>query len=305
MAQGKQRCIEFSGRGVLRIAGADRVAFLQGLVSNDVAAVSPERAVYACLLSAQGKFQFDFFLLADGDALLLETDRARLGDLMKRLRIYTLRSAIEIADVSDHFAVLALPDASGAAGAAAPFHGGVAFIDPRVAGLGARAIVPRERLSEAIAGFLPAPIADYKRARLSLGVPESPIDLVPESSTLMESNIDRLNGIAWDKGCYMGQELTARMRYRGLAKKKLMIVRFAGEAPAPATPISDGAREAGEMRSSLVENGEGIGLALVRLEAAAKALNGEVTLECAGTRLAPALPAYLPPETLAPETAKG
>jgi folate-binding protein YgfZ len=296
-------------RGIVRIGGADRVAFLQGLVSNDVAAVSPTRAVYACLLTAQGKFQFDFFMLAyrdsaDGDSLLLETDDARLGDLMKRLRLYKLRSAVDIADVSADFAVWALPDAKGEAGAAEGFHGGVKFVDPRLASLGARALMPKAKTAAATADFLRASAADYERRRLALGVPDSPHDLVPEDSTLMESNIDALAGISWDKGCYMGQELTARMRYRGLAKKKIFIVRFAGEAPPPGTPITDGVREAGEMRSSLVENGEGIGLALLRLDAAGKALNGEVTLKSAGADLTPALPDYLPRDLLAAATVK-
>lgn len=296
-----ERFIELKARGVLRVSGADRVAFLQGLVSNDVAAVSPARAVYACLLTAQGKFQFDFFIVAHGDSLLLETDRARLPDLLKRLRLFKLRSAVEFTDASESFAVLALLGARGAEGAAEVIHGGVKFIDPRLAALGARVVVPRENLAASIAALPAASIADYARTRLSLGVPESPHDLVPEDSTLMESNIDALNGIAWDKGCYMGQELTARMRYRGLAKKKIFKVRFSGEAPPSGTPISDGAREAGEMRSSLVENGEGVGLALLRLDAAAKALHGEVKLQSAGVELTPALADYLSPEILTSE----
>lgn len=300
----QQNCVELPARGILRVGGADRVSFLQGLVTNDVAAASPTQAVYACLLTAQGKFQFDFFVLTLGDSLLLETDRARLGELMKRLRMYKLRSAVELTDVSENFAVFAMSEAKGEAGAAEAFHGGVKFIDPRLASLGARVVVPRENAPAATAGFDRDSFADYERHRLALGVPDSPFDLVPEESTLMESNADVLNAIAWDKGCYMGQELTARMRYRGLAKKKIFIVRFAGEAPPPGTPISDGAREAGEMRSSLVENGEGIGLALLRLEAAGKALKGEVTLKSAGVDLTPALPEYMPRDLLAGETVK-
>lgn len=295
---GTARFIELQARGVLRLSGADRTAFLQGLVSNDVAAVSPQRAIYACLLSAQGRFQFDFFIIADDQSLLLETEHARLPDLVKRLRLFKLRSAVEMTDASGHFAVLALPDASGMVGAAEAFHGGISFIDARCAGLGARALVPRENLPAATAGLTAAPFAAYERLRLSHGVPEAPLDLVPEHSTLIESNIDALNGIAWDKGCYMGQELTARMHYRGLAKKKLFKVTFAGDAPPPGTVVSDGTREAGEMRSSLVENGEGLGLALLRLDAVRRALNGEAILKSAGAVLTPALVPYLPPETL-------
>lgn len=297
--QGTARFIEWTGRGVVRIGGTDRVSFLQGLVTADVESVSPARAVYGCLLTAQGRFQFDFFIAGHGDSLLLETDRARAADLVKRLRLYKLRAAVDLADVSESFAVLALPDRSGEAGAAENFHGGVAFVDPRRSALGSRAIVPRENLSTAKAGLAAAPPIDYERIRLSQGVPEAPLDLVPEQSTLLESNVEALNAIAWDKGCYIGQELTARMRYRGLTKKKIFKVAFEGEAPPPGAPVSDGAREAGEMRSALVDGGHGIGLALLRIDAVRKALDGEVTLKSAGVVLTPALPAYLPAETLA------
>src|SRR5579884_1775909 len=100
--------IELPGRGVLRLAGDDRVSFLQGLVSNDVSAVGPDRAVYACLLTPQGKFLHDFFLVSAGDALLIDCEDSRRGDLLDRLKRFKLRSKIEIADVSDAYQAVAM-----------------------------------------------------------------------------------------------------------------------------------------------------------------------------------------------------
>jgi len=266
-------------RGVLALTGADTRPFLQGLISNDVTKVTPTRAIWAALLTAQGKWLHDFFVTEVDGAVLLEAERERLPDLAKRLRLYKLRSQIEIAP-RDDLAVAALwPDAAldalGLAhepGAAAPRAGGVVHVDPRLAALGARAVVPRDRLDAALAGFDRAPVADYDRLRLSLGVPDGSRDFVPEKSILLENGVDELNGVDWKKGCYVGQELTARTKYRGLIKKRLMPVGIDGPLPAPGTLVMLGAREAGEMRSAA----DGIGLALLRLEMVdAAALEGE------------------------------
>src|ERR1700719_2079252 len=95
--------IALPDRGVLRVSGEDRVAFLQGLVSNDVAAVAPDHAVYACLLTPQGKFLHDLFLITDGDSLLIECESPRRDDLMRRLKTFKLRSKVDVADATDEF----------------------------------------------------------------------------------------------------------------------------------------------------------------------------------------------------------
>jgi folate-binding protein YgfZ len=266
-------------RGALSVAGPDARPFLQGLISNDVTKVTPARAVHAGLLTAQGRYLHDFIVAAHGDGLLLETERARLGDLRKRLTIYKLRSKVTI-EPADDLAVAVLWPAAAAAhvglpaepGAAAPRDGGVVLVDPRLAALGVRALVPAARLDAALAGIARGDGADYDRHRLALGVPDGSRDLVSEKSLLLENGFDELNGVDWQKGCYVGQELTARTKYRGLVKKRLLPVAIDGPAPAPGTPITLGAREAGEMRSAA----DGIGLALLRLEMVdAAALEGE------------------------------
>lgn len=260
-------------RAVLAIGGPDRALFLQGLVSNDVSRVSGAHAVYAALLTPQGKYLHDFMLVESGAALWLDGEAARLADLKRRLSVYRLRAKVTLDERPDLAvaavfggSVLALPAEPGAAQA---FGDGVAFTDPRLAALGARVIAPRDSLAAALrdAGAAETGFADYDRLRLSLGVPDGSRDLVLDKSILLESGFDELNGVDWNKGCYIGQELTARTKYRGLIKKRLFPVRIDGPAPEPGAIITLAGREAGEMRSSR----DGIGIALLRLEALAEA----------------------------------
>jgi hypothetical protein len=257
------------GRGVLAIAGPDRVSFLQGLVSNDATRVSDRRAVYAALLTPQGKYLHDFIMMERGDAIWLDAEAARLSDLKRRLSIYRLRAKVTLDERPD-MAVAAIFGSmtlglSGEVGAARPLEAGIAFTDPRVATLGARAILPRETIRSVLtaAGAVEADFAEYDRLRLSLGIPDGSRDLVLDKSILLESGFDELHGVDWDKGCYIGQELTARTKYRGLIKKRLFPVRIDGPAPEAGAIIEHDGHEAGEMRSSR----DGTGLALLRLEA--------------------------------------
>src|SRR5213082_1894489 len=246
-------------RGILAVSGPDRRAFLQGLVSNDVEKVAPDRAVYAALLTAQGKYLHDFIMATAGDAIWLDAEAARLADLKRRLSMYRLRAKVAIDDLADLAVAavfgegareaLGLPEQ---AGAARPFREGLAFADPRLAALGARVILPRDQLRAALegVGLAETDLAGYDRHRLSLGVPDGSQDLLVEKSILLESGFDELNGVDWQKGCYVGQELTARTKYRGLIKKRLFPVRIDGPAPPPGTIINGDGKEAGEMRSS-------------------------------------------------------
>jgi hypothetical protein len=290
---------ELSARGVIEVAGEDRVAFLQGLVSNDVAKATPERAIYAALLTAQGRYLFDFFILAQGNALYLDAEAARLAELLKRLTIYRLRAKVSLADASARFAVAAAWG-NGATntlglsstGAAKEFAAGIAYLDPRLEALGARFMLPRERGVDAIAqaGFARADAAAYDRHRLALGVPDSSRDLEIEKALLMESGFDELNGIDWQKGCYMGQELTARMKYRALVKKRLLPVTVAGAMPAPGTAIMLDGSEAGELLSGR----DGRAMALLRLDAVERAAEG-ATLTAGDAQVTPEQPAWMKP----------
>jgi folate-binding protein YgfZ len=284
-------------RGILRLSGPDRVSFLQGLVSNDVRKIAADRAIWAAMLTAQGKYLHDFFIADLDYAWLIEGEGERIADLQRRLSLYKLRAKIAIENVSNDWEVWQGWGESAAsafdlteAGEAHALEGGIVFVDPRLAALGVRLLMPRATASAILAarGFAPGDAADWDRLRLGLGVPEGSRDLVEEKSILLESGFDELNGVAWDKGCYIGQELTARTKYRGLIKKRLMPVELTGALPAPGTIILRDTAEAGEMRSGR----DGIALALLRLDA----LDGSV-LKAGTTEIRPRRPAWLAPET--------
>ena len=142
----------------------------------------------------------------------------------------------------------------------------------------------------------PAPrlwIADRHRAKGEALVPDEPPVLAVEKATLLESGFDELNGVDWDKGCYMGQELTARTKYRGLVKKRLVPVIFDGPPPAPETPVMLGEKQAGELRSSLPGDDGGIGLALLRLDSMAEADETGTALKAGEVTVTPAKPSWM------------
>ncbi len=261
-------------RSPVSVEGEDRQAFLQGLISNDTRRVSETQAVFSAFLTPQGKFLHDFSVAEVGGRYLLDPETERRADLIKRLSMYRLRSKVKVVDAVADWAVVVFagPRAleklglSPIAGTAKPLGGGVVFVDPRLPELGARAFLPRAdaEASAQAAGFSAAPITEFERLRVALGVPSGSRDLVPDKGILLENGFEELHAIDWEKGCYMGQELTARTRYRGLVRKRLLPVEISGAAPAPGTPLMLGGVEAGEFRS-LSPDGKS-GLAMVRLE---------------------------------------
>jgi folate-binding protein YgfZ len=283
-------------RGLVALRGADARDLLQGVVSSDIERVTSASATYGALLTPQGKYLFDFVIVQIGDALVLDTERARLDDLMRRLLMYRLRAKVEIEDRSDELEVAAVLGDDVAArlglpaqpGAARALNDGVVLIDPRLARLGGRAVLPRGQMAPALEdlGFAPLPPAAYEQARLALGVPDGSRDLVVDRSTLLESGFEELHGVDFQKGCFVGQELTARMKYRGLVRKRLMPVAFEGPPPAPGTPIRLDGKDAGEMRSSQ----DGRGIALLRLEQVARAAEAGVPLLAEATEVIPHKP---------------
>ena len=285
-------------RGVLEIGGADRREFLQGLISNDTRKLTAARALYAAFLTPQGKYLHDFFLAELGETLLLDGERARLADLKRRLSIYKLRAKVTIGDASEKFVVAAAfgADALGKLGlaaeaaAATSFADGIAYVDPRLAALGARLLLPTASGTTDLdaKGFARTDAAAYDRLRLSLGIPDGSRDLAVEKAILLEAGFDELHGVDWDKGCYIGQELTARTKYRALIKKRLMPVRVEGPLPEPGSPVMLGDQEAGEIRSG---SGD-LALALLRLEAVEAAAKAGTPLTAGTARISPIKPAW-------------
>ncbi len=267
------RYVVLEDRGLIGIEGEDAREFLQGLISNDVRGVAPDRAIHAAFLTPQGKYLHDFFIIEDNGGLLLDCESRRLDDLKRRLGIYKLRAKVALANRSEAFVVAALIGDGALAtlglpgetpGAAARFADGVAYVDPRLAAAGARVVLPRDGAATALenAGFAAAERSDYDALRIRLGLADGSRDMEVEKAILLENGFDELHGVDWDKGCYMGQELTARTRYRGLIKKRLVPVTVEGPLPAPGTPVMFEDKQAGEIRSGV----EGAALALMRLE---------------------------------------
>lgn len=286
-------------RTPVAVEGEDRQTFLQGLISNDTRRVTETQAVYSAFLSPQGKFLHDFAVAEAGGRYLLDAEAERRADLIKRLSMYRLRSKVKVVDASADWAVVVFagPNAlsklglAPTAGLAKPLGGGVVFVDPRLPALGARAFLPHSEVETlaGAAGFSAAPFEQYDRLRIALGVPSGSRDLIPEKGILLENGFDELHGVDWDKGCYMGQELTARTRYRGLVRKRLLPVAISGEAPAPGSALMLGEVEAGELRS-LSPDGKH-GLAMVRLEHLERAR--AAGLSAGATKLRPSVPDWM------------
>ena len=190
-------------RALIRLSGEDVRGFLQGLVTNDTSGNLP---VWAALLSAQGKALFDFLLWGDGDDILIDCERDAAADLAKRLTLYRLRRAITIAvepDLAVHWAK----------------EGDLGVVDPRLSELGQRWLAPAEDGEGAD--------ADWRAHRLSLGVTEGRAELGDGTTLWLECNAVELNGVSFTKGCYVGQENTARMNWRQKVNRRLVVVPIA------------------------------------------------------------------------------
>ncbi|MEO1276318.1 MAG: folate-binding protein [Pseudomonadota bacterium] len=237
-------------RRVLRISGADHRKFLQDLVTNDINGVEGG-LVYAALLTPQGKYLADFFLAADGDGLLIDADAAQAPQLFQRLAMYKLRAAVELVE-APHKVVLFW-------GAGDPPDGAAA--DPRDPTLGWRLLSPAPDLG----AYAEGDAAQYAALRIAATVPASGQELIPNESYILEAGFDRLNGVDFRKGCYVGQEVTARMRHKTELRKGFVRVEIDGTAPPPGTPIEAEGRPAGTLYSAA----EGVGIAHLRFDRAA------------------------------------
>jgi len=250
-----------SDRAILTISGADRKKFLQGLITNDVEKLSGtpisssptsappttvNLAIYAALLTAQGKYLHDFFITEVGETLYLDCERVGLPDLFKRLMMYRLRADVTIIDGTDDFDVMAsgqpAPDAV------------VNAQDPRHKAMGYRVILKATEKRQP-----PYDINNhYDELRLTWGLPDGSRDFNRDKTLILEGNIEDLNGVDFDKGCYVGQEVTARMKHRTSLKKRLLPVKLDGDLPPHGTEITNEAgKKIGDLRSG--KEGRAIG----------------------------------------------
>lgn len=242
-------------RGTVELTGSDRVSFLNGLVSNDVSKAAPGQMIWAALLTPQGKYLLDFFVFADTQRLLLDVQRSEIAELIPKLRRFRLRAHVEIADISDNLKTYAFWQGL-------PSPSLLTAPDPRLPQAGYRCLSADNLVCNATTH-------DYAAHRIALGLPDGPPDLEPEKTLLLEAGFDELNGIDWQKGCYMGQELTARTKYRGLVKRRLLPVTLNQANLVTGTPVLADEQEVGSLRS--VEGTRG--LAMLQLSALSKPLS--------------------------------
>lgn len=243
-------------RAVIAVSGVEARDFLQGLVTADVTACVKDCALYAALLTPQGKILFEFFIVPETEnRFLIDCASARMADLVKRLSMYRLRAKVEIAPQPE-LAVAAAWEDDGST----PHMpvGTMSFADPRLSGLGVRMIAARDILARATSTFARG---DYMGHRLGLGVPDS-ADLPPDSVFALDSGLEELNGVSFKKGCYVGQEVTARMKHRATARRRFVVAESADGLPPAGTPLQSEGREMGTLASGDANRA----LALVRLD---------------------------------------
>ena len=291
-----------SNRGILSITGNDAKKFLQGLITNDINQVSETNAIYTAFLTPQGKFLYDFFITERLGVLFLEVEKDRLEDLQKRLKLYKFKADIDVDNVSDlyqiwafwgdnvedHFNLTLTPGHACTEG----YH--LFYVDSRWPLTGVRALLyhPQkgqndridlemkmvaslpEQLAIVTSGSLPyekflnqgfqkVGFEVYDQWRLQQGLPDGSRDMVVDRAIPLECGLEDLHAISWTKGCYMGQELTARTKHRGLVRKRYFPVEFEGPAPDFGTKVMQGEDEVGEVYSS---HGS-LALARLKLEA--------------------------------------
>ena len=283
-----QRYLALTDRALIRVAGEAARGFLQDIISNDIEKLIPPAAIHAALLTPQGKYLHDFFVFEHAGAIHLDCEAARRDDLARRLKRYRLRARVDIED-EDALAPFALTG-DGVRELAGPFANGIVYADPRLAELGARAALGLGGAAALeAAGFEAMARDDYEILRIGRGVPDGSRDLVVDKALLLESGFEELGGVDFEKGCYVGQEVTARMKHRGLVRKRLLPVEIDGPAPAPGTAVRLGEATVGEMRTSV----DGRGLALLRLKDAERATAGEAPLLAGDASIRPLKPDWM------------
>jgi tRNA-modifying protein YgfZ len=243
-------------RGIIKIAGGEAALFMHRLSTNSMLAIRPGEGRYAAILTPQGKLLFDFFVvpLPEGPeaGYLLDCVRSQVPELLKKLNLHKLRTKIDIEDLTGKLAVAALW------GDAEPRQfDGVAFADPRLPALGFRLIAAPEKLA-----FATDPQERYEARRVALGIPKGGIDFAYGDAFVHDADLDWLNGVDFQKGCYPGQEVVARVHFRNSARKRILKVRFDGPPPLPGSEVMMGEISIGHVGSTAGSEG----LAMLRLD---------------------------------------
>jgi len=278
-------------RGVVKVSGEDARGFLNGLITTDVTRLEPGAARFGALLTPQGKIIVDFLITeatpGQGGGFLLDCPRALAGGLATKLGFYKLRAKVAVEDLSDSLGVIAAWDGELA------MRPDLTFADPRGDKFGWRILAPEE-LKQRVADLIGADLldsADYEAHRIAAGLPRGGLDFIYGDAFPHETNMDRLNGVDFDKGCYVGQEVVSRMQHRGTARTRTIRVTLDGPRPEPGAAILAGDKPVGTMGSAAGRNG----LALIRTDRVSDALSAGLGLSAGGLAIQIADPGELQP----------
>ncbi len=273
-------------RAILRITGADARKFLENIITNDVDSLGSDQARFAALLTPQGKIVADFFVIGaseeDGGGFLIDTPRALAEDVAKKLGFYKLRAAVEI-EARPDLAVAAIFEGK------ATTELGIVYDDPRHPELGQRLVLPAAEAQTDLerGGFKVADATHYHDKRITIGVPEGGKDFVYSDAYPHEALMDQLNGIDFNKGCFIGQEVVSRMERKTTPRTRIVPVTFE-TAPFPGADVKAGERPAGHMGSGA----NGRGLAFVRLDRVNEALAKGEKITAGGIEISLQKPAW-------------
>ena len=265
-------------RGVVKVSGESARDFLNGLVTTDLTLLRPGLGRFGALLTPQGKIVADFLITeapaGHGGGFLIDCPRALAPTLADKLGFYKLRAKVGIENLSGSLGVVAAWDGD------LDMKPDLAFADPRTIALGWRILAPEE-LAQKVADLIGAELVDsagYEAHRIASGVPRGGLDFMYGDAFPHETNMDRLHGIDFEKGCYVGQEVVSRMQHRGTARTRTVRVIIEGPSPEPGATILAGDKPIGTMGSTAGHNG----LALIRTDRAADALQAGLPLTSGG-----------------------
>ena len=273
-------------RGVIKVAGEDARNFLNGLITTDVDRLKPGLGRFGALFTPQGKIIVDFLITeapaGHGGGFLIDCPKALADTLATKLKFYKLRAKVTVDNLSGDLGVLAAWDGQPAA------QPDLAFADPRNGALGYRILIPedlKQKLSDLIGAEL-VDAAEYETHRIALGVPRGGLDFMYSDAFPHETNMDRLAGVDFDKGCYVGQEVVSRMQHRGTARTRSVKVLLDGPSPEIGATILAGDKPVGTIGSTA----GGKGIALVRIDRVADALDAGQPLTAGGLAMTIAEP---------------
>ncbi len=217
--------INHINRSILQITGKDKFSFLQGLITNDVNLVKHNPMIYTAMLNANGRFFCDFFLRYDPkqDCILLDTDTDAVDIITTKLNLYKINTDVIIQNVSKDYDVISIHDCDTNCPSASD--------DPRTAKMGKRIINHKNVTSNTVQNITAKKITYYDNSRILHCVPKYNKELLPGKTIPLEANLEEMNAISFDKGCYLGQELTSRTKHQGIVRKKLYTVKITGPVP--------------------------------------------------------------------------